>query len=288
MRSVIVIPHYSGPPTAAIAGRHASTSLDRERQGAKLRATVLSLHQALGTRQSLLQICERRAASANDSLSTELRVAVCTTGDHHALAEAGLPSHLYEHSPCDASPEWLGFACREVLRREAAQADWFGYLEDDLLLADPLWWVKLSWFIEGAGADAVLQPNRFERGAGLSHRCYVDGRLRADVAGRFQDRSDRPVVELEGMGRRWRFVRPSNPHGGCYFLRADQLARWMAAPDFATRGGEFVGPLESAATLGLMRNFRVYKPHRDHAGFLELEHQSNQFISLLRARPAGE
>ncbi len=40
---------------------------------------------------------------------------------------------------------------------------WFGYLEDDILANDPMLLTKLNWFSEQAGADSVLQANRFER-----------------------------------------------------------------------------------------------------------------------------
>jgi hypothetical protein len=39
--------------------------------------------------------------------------------------------------------------------------------------------------------------------------------------------------------------------------------------DFFDRDTSFIGPLESAATLGIMRAFRIYKPAPEHAAFLE-------------------
>ena len=49
-----------------------------------------------------------------------------------------------------------------------------------------------------------------------------------------------------------------------------------------TRDTSFVGPLESAATLGIMRTFKVYKPARENANFLEVEHYGRRFSSLIR------
>ncbi|HSD34306.1 MAG TPA: hypothetical protein VLE26_02720, partial [Alphaproteobacteria bacterium] len=43
----------------------------------------------------------------------------------------------------------------------------------------------------------------------------------------------------------------------------------------------FIGPLESAATLALMRSFAVYKPALDCADFLEIEHQDDRFMRVL-------
>ena len=84
------------------------------------------------------------------------------------------------------------------------------------------------------------------------------------------------------------FGRPLNPHAGCFFLSRAQLEHWIAHPAFADRGAAFIGPLESAATLSVMRAFRIYKPVVDNAAFLEIEHQSTQFISQLRSERAAE
>ncbi len=74
------------------------------------------------------------------------------------------------------------------------------------------------------------------------------------------------------------FQRVSNPHSGCFFLNAAQLARWMEQPDFAVPSTVFGGPLESAATLGIMRHFRVYKSARENAAFLEIEHLDPRYL----------
>jgi hypothetical protein len=60
------------------------------------------------------------------------------------------------------------------------------------------------------------------------------------------------------------------------------MAYWAAQPHFLDRDTGFIGPLESAATLGIMRTFRVYKPAVENASFLEIEHHGTAFISQLR------
>ena len=49
-----------------------------------------------------------------------------------------------------------------------------------------------------------------------------------------------------------------------------------------------VGPLESAATLGVMRTFRVYKPADANAAFLELEHTGSGFLNRIKPPTGGE
>jgi hypothetical protein len=60
------------------------------------------------------------------------------------------------------------------------------------------------------------------------------------------------------------------------------MAHWAKQPGFLAREPNFVGPLESAATFGVMRHFRVYKPAPDNAGFLEVRHLDNRYLG---ARP---
>jgi hypothetical protein len=73
-------------------------------------------------------------------------------------------------------------------------------------------------------------------------------------------------------------VRANNPHAGCFLLSAEQMEHWADQPHFLDRKARFVGPLESAATLGILRTFRIYKPSPQNANFLEIEHAGNHWI----------
>ncbi|MFW5792070.1 MAG: hypothetical protein ACOCVU_05360, partial [Desulfohalobiaceae bacterium] len=77
------------------------------------------------------------------------------------------------------------------------------------------------------------------------------------------------------------FVRPLNPHSSCFFLNREQIERWTGGKYFLDRDTRFISPLESAATLSVMRTFRIYKPGPANMGFLEVEHQGSGFISLI-------
>jgi hypothetical protein len=56
---------------------------------------------------------------------------------------------------------------------------------------------------------------------------------------------------------------------------------WSRQPHFLDRDTSFIGPLESAATLGIMRTFRIYKPTTSNAGFLEVQHSGQGFLNLI-------
>ena len=90
--------------------------------------------------------------------------------------------------------------------------------------------------------------------------------------------SDRSTVRAHELGRDLAFIRFENAHAGCFFLTAAQMRRWMDQPWFLDRSDAWVGPLESAATLGLMRAFRVYKPALGAAAFLEVEHLDHRHL----------
>ena len=220
---------------------------------------------------------------ANGDDATEVDVVVCTTGADHLVDELGLPAGAFRHHRTAANPRFLGYECHAVLRDAVADYDWLCFLEDDIALADPMFFTKLDWFTGWAGPDAVLQPNRFETlDHGPLQRLYIDGEPSSlDKLGYVPDRSDRTWISAETLGRRMWFGRVPNVHSGCFFLTRAQMQHWIAQPDFLRRDRDFVGPLESAATLGLMRHFRVYKPARANASFLEVRHLHRRYLGAM-------
>jgi hypothetical protein len=142
--------------------------------------------------------------------------------------------------------------------------------------------MKLNWLTKQAGDINLLQPNRYEVSVrGLVHKAYIDGDLAPQVTARFQNVQEQPELVGKVMEKPVTFGRTLNPHSGCYFLNAKQMAYWAQQPYFLDGDTSFVGSLESAATLGIMRTFRVYKPVTQNAGFLELQHFGTAFISLI-------
>ncbi|MEM9771051.1 MAG: hypothetical protein AAF889_05555 [Cyanobacteria bacterium P01_D01_bin.73] len=50
------------------------------------------------------------------------------------------------------------------------------------------------------------------------------------------------------------------------------MESWSRKIFFLDRDIRFIGPLESAASLGLMKAFRIYRAAPENANFLELQH----------------
>jgi hypothetical protein len=60
----------------------------------------------------------------------------------------------------------------------------------------------------------------------------------------------------------------------------------MAQPHFGDQDCSFVSPLESAATLGILKTFPIYKTFGRDMGWLEIEHLDTRFSGInLPGRP---
>jgi hypothetical protein len=288
MRILVAIPHYFHPTVdKAGAARHGSLGRDPAPRIEALTACIAALHHQFGGPQVIIDIANHRGRPANARLApSRLDVIVCTTRGRHLLPRIPLPKEAFRQHVAEVDPPFLGFACQAALYERLGDYDYYCYLEDDLVIRDPWFFAKLGWFHRLAGPKALLMPNRYEvaRGAAAT-KAYVDGEIRPGATAGFQDISVEPSIRGDFLGLDLEFRRSTNPHSGCFFLDSDQFQAWSTRPDFLEHDARFIGPLESAATLGPMRTFRVYKSAPESAGFLEIEHAGTAFIGLLR--PSG-
>jgi hypothetical protein len=278
MRILFTIAHFFKPD----GGKHASQKRDPKPRLQALTASVAALHQLFGKSQNIINIAHRATVPVNQLHAHEIDVVLCTTQEHHLLNQVTLPYHFYKHHSTQAEPMLLGFECQALLRDCLGQYDYYCFLEDDLILHDPWFFVKLSWFTQQAGDLSLLQPNRYEVAThALTCKTYIDGDLAPRVTAPFQNTNEYSQLQSQIMGLPVSFRRALNPHSGCYFLNANQMAYWASQTDFLDRDTRFVGPLESAATLGIMKAFRVYKPVPEQASFLEIQHFGTGFLGLI-------
>ncbi|MFN8982736.1 MAG: calcium-binding protein, partial [Alphaproteobacteria bacterium] len=63
-------------------------------------------------------------------------------------------------------------------------------------------------------------------------------------------------------------------------ITAEQLTHWMAQPNFGDLDCSLISPLESAATLGILKTFPIYKPFGRDLGWLEIEHLDTRFSGM--------
>ena len=281
MRILVTIPHYFGPTKEAFRkAAYGSTGSDALARVGALRACITALHQHFNFQAVMYSDIGRAVLRASDGGQIHtLDVVVVTTGGRHLLDQLGLPDGLFVHREVSGDPMTLGFACHEVLAESLGKYDYYCYMEDDLVITDQSFFDKLHWFNERFGAESVLFPNRYETLPSAScKKLYIDRAMFEDLPEQSISPNDHRIINGAFLARTLVLKRPSNPHSGCFFLSEGQLRIWRDLPYFLDRDVGFVGPLESAATLGVMRTFKIYKPWDVWPGFLEIHHVCNRYL----------
>lgn len=279
MRLLVTIPHVFNPDGG---GGYASLSPDPQPRILALTLSLQSLQAVFGSSQLYFRYSDRiYEFAANQKEPIQLDIVICTSRGLHILDRLPISPQYYQHYPTQCEPMLLGFECHGILKSCLGQYDYYCYMEDDLILSDPLFLQKIAWFNSFVGDAWLLQPNRFELQTGLGKdkprisKNYIDPEIRFhtgegdNFAHYFKDNL---TVKGVVMGREIILKRAENPHSGCFFLNERQMAYWAGKDYFLDRDSRFFGPLESAASLGIARTFRIYKPAPENANFLEIQH----------------
>jgi hypothetical protein len=250
-----------------------------------VQACLTSLYECLGAQCYTACLARPENRPANTLIGAELSIVLCVSGDNHLVSNLDDGAYPFEARHVEGDPRLLGYACHEVLRERLGDFDYYAYMEDDLVLSDPWFITKLRWFSELAGNECILQPNRFELAQnGRLYKCYIDGDLPPEKTSRYQDVSRNSELTGHFLGTLISFQRTLNPHAGCFFLSDEQMRCWAAKAYFLDRDASFYSPLEGAATVGIMRTFRVYKPAGENASFLEIRHMGSGVMSRIAVR----
>ena len=281
MRILVAVVHYWDPDGN---GQHGSL---RPNPGPRIDAfqqQLLAL-QRMGTRQAQLNIQSMAADPANSQLQHSIDVKVITDGEHHVLDRLAPPYRgLFQMVVAEPeSPKHLGFEAQRFLAsRLDEDYDLYVYLEDDLIILDPWFFRKIDWFRSQAGDDCVVFPHRIEFAPDphFVNRFFIDGPMQESDL-----RQILPHPEAS-IGAQWPggtlyFESPRNPHSGCFVLSRSQLHHWTLQPHWQDGDCSWVSPLESAATLGITKTFRLFKPVMAQASWLEIQHWGTSFHCLL-------
>lgn len=282
MRVLLALVHYFKGEDGS---RHSSTDLRRREERTLVLRQVIDSWRGIFGPTTELNIEHRRFDRLRGSLDA-LDIAVLTNGTDHLLDEEHAKARGVRHIRVQLdNPRMLGFAARRLFADNRNAYDLFCYSEDDLRVGDPGFVGKILDFQASFGPQRLVMPNRFEwNPSGPTLKTWIDGDLRPDVIARWRDAL--PDEEMLHLGR-VTLRRAANPHSGFFGITAAQLAHWIRQPHYGDQDCSFVSPLESAATLGVLKTFPIYKPFGTDAGFLEIEHLDRRFSSLPR-RPAGE
>jgi len=283
MKILVTIPHYYNAATKGIYG--SLNEAEKSRINA-IRQTVTALHELCtfpaayveqevsgeGEEKKIYRIFK----PADTKLLCDLKIVFVTTAEDHLLDKLELPEGLFEHRIVNISdPQYLGFACHQVLLKEKGNYDYYCYMEDDLVIEDPFFFRKLSWFEKQFGTKYMLQPHRFMRGLKPVYKEYLDQEYKRYTE-YWIDYADKPILQAEFLGSPLSFFPTRNPHTGCFFLTAAQYELMSSRYGYAVPNHQFAGPLESAASLDIIKTFDIYRVCFDYASFFALNHKGNR------------
>lgn len=281
MRILLVIVHHWNPEGS---GKHQSLRPDPQPRIQAFQQLLLCL-QRQGSRQSQLHMEAMEARPANQALQHQIDIKVITDGQHHILDRVAAPYKGLFQMVVSQPPtaKHLGFEAQRFLATCLEdEYDLYGYMEDDLLIHDPMFFQKINWFREQLGDQCLLLPHRMELPPEPHwvEKFYIDGPLQQKQLEEILPEKA-PSLAAEWPGGKQFFESPQNPHAGCFFLSPAQLHHWTQQPWWQDGDCSWVSPLESAATLGIAKTFQLYKPAMAQAAWLELQHWGQNFHCLL-------
>jgi len=127
-----------------------------------------------------------------------------------------------------------------------------------------------------------LQPNRIETSMDLTNirTFFIDGNYNPEATKKYRKRMG-VELSMEYLGESINFRQPTNTHSGCFFLNKTQSEIYFRGDYWKLRDTSFHGPLESAATLGVMKQFQIVKPEVKNGQFLTVEHVGRNFIGMI-------
>ena len=281
MRILVAVVHYWDP---AGSGHHGSLRPNPRPRIEAFQRQLLAFMR-LSHRQAQLTMETLTADPANKAFQHQIDIKVITDGEHHVLDQLDPPFRgLFQMVVVKPeSPTHLGFAAQRFLASRLEEAyDLYAYFEDDLIILDPGFFQKIDWFRRQAGSDCVLLPHRieFSNVPDVVDRFFIDGPIAEDELRRvIPDPS--PSIGSPYPGGTVYFESPRNPHSGCFVLSAQQLQHWLQQAWWQDGDSSLISPLESAASLGITKTFRVFKPAMANASWLELQHWGTNFLCLI-------
>ena len=280
MRIMVAIPHYYLP--SGDSSHAFSDGSIMESRRAAVRSVFTAWRYLLAGDQALLNI-ERRIYERTPSRVTQLGLIAITTRGHHLLDPEFCQSCGITQVEVELDdPRMLGFHAHKLFAEHARRFDLFVFSEDDLLPRDPGLVDKQLWFTETFGQGRLLLPNRYEWNLkGPAAKTFVDGDLVSRLTDPwFAKLPDERFLTARPLGRMISFERSRNPHAGFHALTQEQLRLWMSQPHWGDEDVSFISPLESAATLALLKTFAVYKSYGTGMDFCEVEHADIRFSAL--------
>jgi hypothetical protein len=271
---LITVPHYYSFGLQGNAA-HGSWSGVVENRIAALQELILGIVKNFSGGHYMCISNGQQNVEANSENCYMADILICCIKNMNVIRHLGLRPSLYDFIEVDCRPQLIGFECHKLLRDNIGKYDYYCFMEDDLIIEDQFFFKKLEWFDKCFGSENLLSPNRYEYDSYRScGKYYIDGDgvpFERDIVGDHVDL-------YQEFGHQVHFNNSKNPHSGCFFLNERQMEAWAASEHFLDMDISWVGPLESAATYAIARQFRVFKPSLENAAFLELRHHGTSFV----------
>lgn len=281
MKVLVIISHYFKPEANGIYSSTNASLRDIRKQTLE---EVLLFWRSHYDENSIINI-EKKKFVINRSCVGQLDLVLLIHGDNHLIDDNLIKKYGLKIIKVKTdNPRMIPFAAQKVMAEFSNSYEWFVYSEDDLAIRDSLFFHKLTLFQNKFGFTRLLQPNRFEiNKSALRFKTYVDGDLRIGFIKPFLEKVDEQsnTLTLKDQGSfDIHFLRALNPHSGFFALAAAQLKYWMAQKHFMDLDCTFVSPLESGATLGILKTFSIYKSIVPNLGYFEIEHIDKKFSNM--------
>jgi len=279
MQILVVIAHYFKPEKTP---RYASERSEAETSRRENVERIIRTWRGVFGEHQYLQIDEKKY-EAGIGPAAKIDLQLVHLRDHSLVTSDFATEHGVRLRQVEvANPRMLPFAAHHVFKENKSGYDWFVYSEDDILVSDPTTFLKLNAFNKQFGYKRVLQPNRFELNAfATKFKTYIDGNLNQKVLETINPKiEDENYLNMTALDTKIALRRARNPHSGCFFLNAEQIDYWARQANFLDMDVSFISPLESAASLGISKNFSIYKPFGRESGFFEVQHLGNDYSAL--------
>lgn len=165
MPASIAIPHGC-PPRSDAAPHDSLRPAARVERARALATATLRLHELFGSDHPAARHAFGALLPAADPQRMELDVVVCVQEGAHLLDALPCPGGLFHRQPVTGDPQLPGFAAHRVLERERGRYAGYAYREDDIVVADPLFFRKLSFsernFPLALDPAPLFPPSRYD------------------------------------------------------------------------------------------------------------------------------
>ncbi len=287
MRTAFLIPHFFGAgEQPSVHGSHRANT--RAIRRAALDRVIFQLHALFGQTHHAMNSAASRFTGGSEKSDVaaypsenpyrmDFDVLVFTTGGQHLVGDLECGPGLFRHIETRAEPLFLGFECAKWIRDNPTSHDFYCYLEDDIIIRDPLFFLKIQRFnaaFDASGRGLLLQPQRYEESLNTGDRDLIQAirRIYIDYQSLAKAPFEGETLRLDFAGIGAEFEPALNPHAGCYVLNQAQVAAVVHHPDFLSRDKIDLTPLDTAATSFVARALKVYKPARNSLSFLDVQH----------------